>query len=364
MENYDWDEATQTEIITWDSRGFGGSWSDNESYHFTASDADPNGTEDSPPGTYTSNMDNADFLSGFMYVYMDHYYSWTAYDDGSHSTDYTAFKSDVDMATSQPTMDSYEFTLFASLDPSWIDQLSIDLYDAFQQNFPELSNFLSSTWEYASFFASDLFQQFDDGTMADRAFGLIDGFLDGINPFNQWISVPDIGPVYGHVEDYAFSKTVGTFAGVATGIAISMMGPGLVTCGTFAHKAMVAWEVADAVGGIGGAVTNIYNNGGQVGVMDVLAIAGGVVSIGGLKGLMNKCFVGDTLVVYDKQDIFTAVAVSEGQVADAPWNLNALILGGGLLVGAGVGWFLATRSGRERDIRPRCDKRRWRAGAR
>ncbi len=343
MQDYTWDEATQTYTTTWESKDFGGSWSDNESYHFSASDSDPNGTENSPPGTYSSNMDNADFLSSYMYIYMDHFYTRSPDVGNGRSADYTDFKSDVDMAAYEPTMDSYSFTLFASLDPSWIDQLAISLYDAFQENFPELSNLISSTWEYASFFASDLFRQFDDGTMADRAFGLIDGFLDGINPFNQWISVPDIGPVFGHVEDYAFSKTVGTFAGVATGIAISMMGPGLVSCGTFAHKAMVAWEVADAVGGIGGAVQNIYNNGGQVGVMDALAIAGGVVSIGGLKGLMNKCFVGDTAVVYDQEDIFTAVAAPERQAADAPWNLNSLILGGGLLMGMGAGWFLATR---------------------
>lgn len=325
----------------WGSKSFSGSITGTYEDTLNASDSDPNAAWDYQSDG-TSNLEDAGFVASYMNYFEGYYYTQQSY--GSYSTEVYEFTSEVDMHVMEAEYESemYHFSLFSELeDPSWLESAASGLNDAFRSMFPELASFLENAAAFTSEFVNQLIEDFETGAMIDGLAGLADGFLNAINPFDHWWSVPDIGPIYGNYDNYAIGRTVGTVAGIATSIAISAMGPGLVSCGTWAHKAMVAWEVADAVGGIGGAVTNIINNGGQVGLMDVVGIAGGIVSIGGLKGLMNKCFVGDTLVVLDKQDVIVTSTADE-QMA-GPSNLVGLILGGGLLFGAGAGWYFAHR---------------------
>ncbi len=186
---------------------------------------------------------------------------------------------------------------------------------------------------------------------------LIDGFLDGLNPFDRWVSIPDIGPVFGNTADYAVYKTAGTVLGIGTGIAISMFGPGLVSCGTLPHKILFGWEIAGAVGGVAGSVSNIVEN-GSVGVMDVLGLAGGVMSIVGIGRLMNKCFVGDTLVIYGREDVFMADAILTVADRADQWNTIGLILGGGLLLAGGLGCSLEARREDKKKQFPAPDRQR------
>ncbi len=156
------------------------------------------------------------------------------------------------------------------------------------------------------------------------------------------MSVPDIGPVFGHLEDYALYKTAGTVLGIGTSIAISMFGPGMVSCGTLGHKLLIGWEVAGAVGGVAGSVSNIVEN-GSVGVMDVLGIVGGVMSIASIGSLLNKCFVGDTLVIYGREDVFIADTILTVADTEEQWNTIGLVLGSGLLLAGGLGCSLEAR---------------------
>ena len=91
---------------------------------------------------------------------------------------------------------------------------------------------------------------------ADGVFGFVDSFLDTVNPLNNWLSVPNIGPVFGHTTAYAVGGVAGTVGGVAAGFLIGNVASGasgLVACGSLFQKAAKVCSLVDTAAGLAGA---------------------------------------------------------------------------------------------------------------
>ncbi|MFN0197437.1 MAG: polymorphic toxin-type HINT domain-containing protein, partial [Planctomycetaceae bacterium] len=125
----------------------------------------------------------------------------------------------------------------------------------------------------------------------DSAAGFVDGFLNTINPFDEFWSVPDIGPVFGHEDAYGYGQIAGNVAGMVTNIAISMIpGAGLVSCGAKVAKGLLTtWEVVNAVGDVATAAKHAYE--GNFGWGDALGLVGAAFSIKATKSF--NCFTVD-----------------------------------------------------------------------
>ncbi|QDU08161.1 polymorphic toxin-type HINT domain-containing protein [Gimesia aquarii] len=150
--------------------------------------------------------------------------------------------------------------------------------------------------------------------------------LDSVNPFNDLISVPDIGALFGNQDDYDAAYAIGAAGGTAIVLTASVFGPGLVQCGSWGQKALIAYEGADIVGGLATAGKSISS--GNFGLSDAVNIAGAVLSVGGLKNALGACFVGDTLVVVpDHMNFQSEVAgLASDPERDSEWNFSTMLL--------------------------------------
>ncbi|QDU09046.1 Calx-beta domain-containing protein [Gimesia aquarii] len=292
-------------------------------------------------GTPTSTIKDisTDFDEEYAYL-IPNYYTYNtgaAFFEGSYNTlshSHPIWISNTyDFDTLETTgMGGYStFAEIEALNPSFLDGLLAGLNESFTSALlpPGLAGILALSGVSAEEFLTQLANDYEDGSLFDRGLGAIDGFLDTINPFDSLLSIPDIGPLYGNLDDYQSGYTVGAVAGVVTSIAVGAFGPGLVQCGSLAQKALIAYEVADIAGGLATAGQSISN--GNFGMSDVLAIGGAALSAGGLKKAFSQCFTED-------------MCFAEGpvEVIDAGWSteLTTKELPGSKEEDLGFVWFI------------------------
>ncbi|MBN72847.1 MAG: hypothetical protein CME32_26640, partial [Gimesia sp.] len=280
------------------------------------------------PDYYDSNIP---FQGGWVIFFEGNgaYFAWNTYGDsyqwyGLDANDGLPAINDISLAG----MGSYtKFEEVAALNPTFLDGLLSELSDNWASYaFPGISSLLELYGTTTEDVLAQLASDYEDGSLFDRGLGAIDGFLDTINPFDSLLSIPDIGPLYGNLDDYQSGYTVGAVAGAVTSIAVGAFGPGLVQCGSFAQKALAGYEILDITGGLATAGQSIAN--GEFGLSDALSIGGAVLSIGGFKSTYSGCFVGDTLVVVPDE------AQNEPEFAgllpdadfNAKWDLSTVFL--------------------------------------
>nr|WP_044235914.1 Ig-like domain-containing protein [Gimesia maris] len=205
------------------------------------------------------------------------------------------------------------------------------LMDLLAENwFAILNPEMASILDLFGYNANDIIVQvgveFENGALFDRARGGIDGFLDKINPLDQFWSIPDLGVGFGNEEAYESGYDAGAVVGIGTSIALSVFGPGLVQCGSLAQRALQGYELANFAGSMGAAAETIAN--GDTSAGGLMNIAGAVLSIIGLKRAMGGCFVGDTLVVVPEELQFEPELA--GLLPDASskteWDLSTVIM--------------------------------------
>ena len=121
----------------------------------------------------------------------------------------------------------------------------------------------------------------------------IDVILNTINPFDEFWLIPDIGLIYGHDEAYAFGQAVGAIAGTGLNLAISVVGPGLLQCGTKGMQILKGWEIVGAAGDIATAGKHAYE--GNFGWGDVLGLVSAGLSIKASNSF--NCFTADMHLV-------------------------------------------------------------------
>ena len=169
-------------------------------------------------------------------------------------------------------------------------------------------------------------QDFEDGSLFDDALGTLDGFLDTINPIDNIWSVPDVGVQFGNEDAYNSGYTSGVVIGFGVNVALAFAGPGLVSCGSMAQKAFVAYELASAADGLAAGAKDIAN--GEVGLSTLLNIGGALLSLRGAKQALGQCFVGDTLVVVpDELNFRPQVAgLLPDSELEAEWNFSTMFL--------------------------------------
>jgi hypothetical protein len=151
----------------------------------------------------------------------------------------------------------------------------------------------------------EVYQFFADGRAADFGIGVVDGFLDAINPLDQIFAIPDFGPIYGHDGWY----TGGYFTGIAGGVALQFAAGfaaagarGFAACGSTLQKAALVYTKVDTgLSFINAAAAsyNIYQ--GKGGADSALAAFAGfapVLGYGTAKLFnLSTCFVAGTDVV-------------------------------------------------------------------
>ena len=125
--------------------------------------------------------------------------------------------------------------------------------------------------------------------------GLIDGFLDSINPLDNYASVPDIGPIYGHTTAYTRGYVGGGVVGIGAQIYFGNVGA-LGLCGTKLGMAISLYNEVEFVGDmmqtVESAVKVAQGNGGW---MDFAQLA--MTAVSGSNARRGGCFVGGTQVV-------------------------------------------------------------------
>lgn len=203
------------------------------------------------------------------------------------------------------------------------------------------SDYVYETWQsLATFVANpgaaieaasiDVHEFFADGSAADLFFGFVDGTVKALNPFDAWVSVPEIGPVYGHTDLYGYGQIAGTVTGIAIGIVIgnaAAPGSGLVQCGSLLQKFAKIYTTVETVTGVVNATSNIAQ--GKAGLGDALAFLP-LISFGlqKLKGLPDGCFVAGTLVVMAAAPapatVATVVGPADKENGEPSWRRGAL----------------------------------------
>ena len=119
----------------------------------------------------------------------------------------------------------------------------------------------------------------------DYAAGLIDGFLDTINPFDRWWSFPNIGAVYGHQGAYTAGYVSGVVVGIGVGFAIGFATGGAGAVGLLANLGK-AYTAIDTIAGMA-VVIGKGLSGEKLGVLDALAFSPAI-------GRILDCFVSGT----------------------------------------------------------------------
>ncbi len=160
-------------------------------------------------------------------------------------------------------------------------------------------------------------------TQVDGTIGVIDGFLNGINPFDAWWSIPDIGPVFGHTEAYFVGQIVGTIGSVVASIMIGNVAggtSGLIACGSIIQKAAQIYTAVDTVAGIALATQHIYQ--GNAGISDALAFLPlATMGLQKLRGIETNCFeAGTQVMMVDKDGGLVARNIEDVQVGDQVWG--------------------------------------------
>ena len=164
--------------------------------------------------------------------------------------------------------------------------------DAFYVAWQTSESLASNPGDFVDMTVADAYQFYDDGSATDLLRGTVDGFLAAINPLQNWIQVPTLGPLYGHQDLYSYGETAGSVLGMAATVVIgNMASGGLVGCGTLLADAAAAYTDVQTASGIVSATQDALN--GNFGVSDALNFLPAItwaVSPGG-------CFVAGTQVV-------------------------------------------------------------------
>ncbi|QDT36052.1 Cadherin domain protein [Stratiformator vulcanicus] len=240
------------------------------------------------------------------------------------------------------------------LSTSMVDPASADWINIFPE---ETQSFFAAAAGFGQYYIDAVggaLQDANDGSLQDGLRGWTDGFLDTVNPFSHvdWLNVPDLGPAYRQADAYATGQTVGVVSGIAVDFAISIYGPGLVKCGTWAHRAFAAREAVDLAGGLHNSYQNFQD--GKFGVMDAITVAGVGLNVSALGRASKKCFTaGHMIVTAPPADMAANVryaAMSNGpdEAGDSITIAAALAGALGLLVIKGR----RNRREREREMKP------------
>ena len=77
-------------------------------------------------------------------------------------------------------------------------------------------------------------------TVADAGIGIIDGFVQTLNPVQSWLPIPSIGPIFGHDLAYNIGYGVGVVGGIVVNIYIgNAMGAECATASMLTRAAKI-----------------------------------------------------------------------------------------------------------------------------